>query len=47
MKKEYENAQIDFIMIDEGDDIITTSNVPAKKPSGGIGGTGNDHGGLT
>lgn len=47
MKKEYERAQIELILLGDGDDIITTSNVPTKKPSGGIGGVGNDSGGWT
>ena len=42
MKKEYERAEIEIILTDDGDDIITTSG-----PKGSIGGDGEDVGGWT
>lgn len=42
MKKEYERAEIDFILLDFSEDIITASGT-----AGSFGGDGEDVGGWT
>ena len=45
MKKTYENAEIEFISVDDGNDVITTSG---PKDGGSIGGgDALDNGGWT